>query len=1594
MAFWLPQNIQRRLLLYVLQQITLFSNVDVSKLDVSLGSHSKFSFRDVDLNVDDIDIPGFDVISGSIGGLRIGLTVSGDVSVNGDGITFVLSIKDNDDLADLNAFSLAKSIHDLTTSMIQFNPQSKLTKNVSFSNESETDRIDDNAKKQFDETGGVGSYYDDYDDLENDDAVSSTTESEDNTTDSNAPTSRLNGMQQKVIAIALAKLKIVLQNLTVMIKIGDDIDSNYFLATIKKIDMSTMEKNERIFDIHDLQVFYCTSGSEDSETFTTDMSESMYFSQIDTKSVYMSAIEDAGDIKNSNVVNGLLKQELVKIGNLNFNMNGLSSLDDLSISSVDIHIDCFDISLPVLFEIKDDVIFKLVRSWMKKTDSTKLDVKNSPAYKRFQREVASPNGQVRSEVNVVTTRIKLNSTTSLICKGLVSNIEEKTYNFSVKTVDLQGIDSNWNVKKDNFFSLNICENCTTISISDSTLELSILDLSSLILLFHQLQEYQDFIRSKIYGKLPLKKSEDTKNGAVNIDWGGFQLKLLTGEDNFSLIIPEVFYDHLNSSLHVNRISVTKSGDLISDEDDNCKNHLEMTNISIDLSGHRSKSNFFDENFLSKYIFTNMLVTVSNISIFVTNSCLENINQNIEEITNIISPGVNGGRGSSSYCKSGKKTVKLLTASTVLNNKALLSKFVIKVGKLVLHLLDIPIPSFGELMLSTNDILVSATKDDIIIFNSRELDLLRISESGTREHIIQGITYHDSEKSRLYSSLNPTGKIKVRCTQTIFFYYATWLKLLRGYGNNATPEVQPKKRSSDTIIDLQVTDSILIMQPYRIKPALALTFGVLSVNYRLENNSTNISIRSNKLLLTDLFTNITSIGKSASNPVELLMKTGFSSIGRVEDVTITPKFAPTENNVHIGINSVILSMCADSFHTFIQLCMDLKYPETFPDDLKYEIVPTEKVDVFSTVSDNEFDSSALSKSSNILFDDVSETGSLHIVNSFIDEVDDTEELISHMAPTSSGQETSEASSTKGHIPISLKEEYIDAPRIRNRNPIVNTDKHVVLPLTIEISKIELRFFDGFDWKYTRKHLSKAIDDMEDEGDILANSNESNGKHFEKASLFDSICISTDQKDKSKLKETITEQIQGERQLSLKNKANFHPSKHYKCLILAENIMLNVRIFGSNHQGNELDFRNSDDLVDVEGAIGMFDIVDNIPTSTWNKFVTILKKESWPRKEPMLSFSFILTKPINYLQAVEAIIDLKLAPLRIHADQDMVDFLLRFLQFKDDRFELIDDYPEILFIQKFKTNTVKLRIDYKPKKTKNGLYSGHIMDIMNLFVLDESKLSLKGVILYGINGFTELGEELIKVWGTDVTSKQLFNVLQGFSPIKSFVSIGEGAQAFITVLLAEYKRDKSITRSVKKGGNIFVKTTTGDFIKLSTKLALGTQSLLENTEGMFGGIGPKGRMTSILEESSKLLDMEELFQEDQLLAGNNPKVRNKPPSAVVIDTSQRGEDGRPRVVSLYADQPLDVHQGLEEAYQALEKHLQIAYDTIWKTNKELRGMEGSGAKAAAITIARAAPIAIIRPMIGATEAIAKTLQGLYNQWDKSRVEDINDKYKKPK
>ena len=96
-----------------------------------------------------------------------------------------------------------------------------------------------------------------------------------------------------------------------------------------------------------------------------------------------------------------------------------------------------------------------------------------------------------------------------------------------------------------------------------------------------------------------------------------------------------------------------------------------------------------------------------------------------------------------------------------------------------------------------------------------------------------------------------------------------------------------------------------------------------------------------------------------------------------------------------------------------------------------------------------------------------------------------------------------------------------------------------------------------------------------------------------------------------------------------------------------------------------------------------------------------------------------------------------------------------------------------------------------------------------------------------------------------------------------------------------------------------------------------------------------------------------------------------------------------ISKYAEQPEGVRAGVQSAYRSLSRNLHSAAQTILAVPMEM--YERSGSEGAVRPVIRAVPIAVLKPMIGASEAVSKTLLGLHNTLDPDVRMDNEAKYK---
>ncbi|KAL4973013.1 autophagy-related protein 2 [Aspergillus desertorum] len=712
----------------------------------------------------------------------------------------------------------------------------------------------------------------------------------------------------------------------------------------------------------------------------------------------------------------------------------------------------------------------------------------------------------------------------------------------------------------------------------------------------------------------------------------------------------------------------------------------------------------------------------------------------------------------------------------------------------------------------------------------------------------------------------------------------------------------------------------------------------------------------------------------SDQIQAFMDMGYVSVSTISSATATVKIMRLSDDgaksldVEVRDDLLILETCADSTQTLISILSGLQ-PPTPPSQVKKyrtEVLPIQ--DMLDSLSGDAFaadttdDRPAEVADQAELSYQISEHDTDYIRDSFhsqchvsssMSELDFREDHF--MQQSSVGGTAHRWDSTHNTYDLSDDSKLQNSPlRVRVR------DAHVIWNL-----------FDGYDWQRTRDTISKAVKDVEKKATERRASGRATAAFEDNEAaiigdcLFNSVYIGIPaNRDPAEMRNDINRNIDDlvsetgsyattstvttvRRNMSPSirgKKLRLSRSKDHKMTFELKGICADLVVFppGSQETLSSLDVR-----------VRELEIFDHIPTSTWRKFATYMNEAG--EKElgtSMVHLEVLTVRPVSYLAASEIILKATVLPLRLHVDQDALDFMSRFFEFRDESGPPSGPPQEPPYLQRSEINAIPVKLDFKPKRVDYaGLRSGRTTEFMNFFILDEADMVLKHVIVYGAKGFDKLGQALNDVWMPDIKNNQLPGVLAGLAPIRSLVNVGSGVKDLVAVPVREYRKDGRIVRSIQKGAFAFAKTTSNELVKLGAKIAIGTQTVLQGAEELLSA--PTG----------------------QTAAGEEDEV---------------DEDEAAKKISLYADQPIGVVQGLRGGFRGLERDLLLTRDAIIAVPGEVQ--ESGSAKAAAKAVLKRAPTVILRPAIGMSKAVGQTLLGAGNSMDPSNRRRIEDKYKR--
>lgn len=551
--------------------------------------------------------------------------------------------------------------------------------------------------------------------------------------------------------------------------------------------------------------------------------------------------------------------------------------------------------------------------------------------------------------------------------------------------------------------------------------------------------------------------------------------------------------------------------------------------------------------------------------------------------------------------------------------------------------------------------------------------------------------------------------------------------------------------------------------------------------------------------------------------------------------------------------------------------------------------------------------------------------------------------------------------------------------KNQYHLTNEFKVPNAPLKVRIRDMNIiwNLFDGYDWPRTRSIIAQAVDDVEaraEERRRKPREEDEDDDFVEEDFLFNSVWIGVPIKDeKGALARQINRDIDDQvsetgsyatstatrstgatvRPRSItksRRRLKLERSKHKKIAFQLMGVAVDLVVYppDTGETVNSVDVRVQD-----------FEIYDHVPSSTWKKFVTCLIEPSQREmNRPMIDLELLTVKPVTDLAASELVIRVTVLPLRLHVDQDALDFITRFFEFKDDTALDSSTPSEQPFIQRLEVNAVTLKLDYKPKRVDyRGLRSGHTTEFMNFLILDGSDIILRHAIVYGITSFDKLHKTLNDVWMPDVKRNQLPGVLSGLAAVRPLVNVGSGVRDLVVVPMREYKKDGRIVRSLQKGVYAFATNTTSEVARLGAKVAIGAQNILEGAE--------------------------KFLNPDQASPGRGSSIGHHDWDGEDPSCSDSEE---PRAVSNYAHQPIGVRVGLRSAARSLERDLLTARDAVIAIPSEV--METGTGAGMAKAIARRAPTIILRPAIGTTKAVSNALLGVGNALDAQSRRKIDD------
>lgn len=393
--------------------------------------------------------------------------------------------------------------------------------------------------------------------------------------------------------------------------------------------------------------------------------------------------------------------------------------------------------------------------------------------------------------------------------------------------------------------------------------------------------------------------------------------------------------------------------------------------------------------------------------------------------------------------------------------------------------------------------------------------------------------------------------------------------------------------------------------------------------------------------------------------------------------------------------------------------------------------------------------------------------------------------------------------------------------------------------------------------------------------------------------------------------------------------------------------------------------------LDCAVQTLVIYDCFRVSSFNAL--LCRDPSVPRKpRPDVQLSLQCHSRPDLPHFLEHTLSLRTAALSCNIDQAVLDFLGQFFSFQaplspEMAAESAAGGPVVYFRHAY-INPIRISLHYKPRQSQ---YSLNPRAMMSLMEIADLRFSIPKLSLRGVDGWAHLWAAQQKnaseaLFGANNSLMTAFSQLAYAKKLKPLVNLSKGVADLVRKPLQGGDKE-GVMFGMVQGAHSFATSVAKEGLNLSTKVASGAKNALQTVD-------------------SSLSPAVQSHAAD--------KATDKPaaPSAAAGTVGGGGVGGgiggaagaRP------TRRPRNINEGLHQSIQSLQ--------TEYHRTKDLAAIPGQvyetqGLVGAVGSAAVAAPLSLIRPLIGLTRGATRILIGLKSSTFPDSVTINQTKYKHP-